>query len=312
MLTWTVGSGGLIGSAIQRASSNPFATQSVSWANPEAALRTLRDDLETFARQAGNGPWSIIWAAGATTTSATQAQADAEAEFFSIFLRELVTANLSRQGTFFLCSSAGGVHTGSSHPPFTESTTPAPISPYGRARLAQEEAARAFLEGKARVVIGRISNVYGPGQKLDKLQGLISRLAISSITRQPLSLFVPLSTVRDYVYVDDVAAAVHGWVAQSQTEPLDTQRVRVIASGQGTSIGQLLRIAQGVGHRRVPVAMASHPSSSNQAADLRFVPSANPLVPHPTITSMPIGMKATFDDIRWRLQHAHSGALSAV
>jgi UDP-glucose 4-epimerase len=312
MLTWTVGSGGLIGSAIHRTSTRAFTSRPVPWHDPTTALQALTADLDAFTQEVADGPWAIIWAAGAITTGSTDEQATTEVEFFATFLRAVRDSRLGNQGTFFLCSSAGGVHAGSAKPPFDESTPAMAISAYGRARLAQEAVARELLRDRTRLVIGRISNVYGPGQKLDKLQGLISRLAISSITRQPLSLFVPLSTVRDYVYVDDVAGAVHGWVAESLTSSADAQDVRIIASGQGTSIGQLLRIAQGVGHRRVPVAMASHPSSAGQAADLRFAPSVNPLNPHPTATSMPIGMKATFDDIRWRLQHATTGRLSAV
>ena len=65
-------------------------------------------------------------------------------------------------------------------------------------------------------MIGRFSNLYGPGQNLGKLQGLISRLALSAVTRQPINIFVPLDTIRDYVYVDDAA--------QPQPQPSRRQR----------------------------------------------------------------------------------------
>ena len=79
--------------------------------------------------------------------------------------------------------------------------------------------------------------------------------------------------------------------------------MRVIASGQGTSIGQLVRTAQDVGHRKVPIAMGTHPSASRQAPDLRFIPSVPPDAAL-TVTSMPIGMKHVFDDILRRLETA--------
>ena len=80
--------------------------------------------------------------------------------------------------------------------------------------------------------------------------------------------------------------------------------MRIIASGQGTSIGQLVRTAQDVGHRRVPIAMGSHPSARSQAPDLRFEPSALPDGRTVPLTPLPVGMKRVFDDVRWRLQAA--------
>jgi UDP-glucose 4-epimerase len=137
-------------------------------------------------------------------------------------------------------------------------------------------------------VLARVSNVYGPGQDLTKLQGLISRLALCSLTREPLNLFVPLSTVRDYIYVDDVARLVQAWIEED--------------SGEGTSIGQLVRTAQDVGHRKVPIAMGTDSSASNQAPDLRFIPSRLSSAGGYTPTTIPIGMKRVFDDLLHRME----------
>jgi nucleoside-diphosphate-sugar epimerase len=82
-----------------------------------------------------------------------------------------------------------------------------PLSAYGELKLHQEATARLMLEGVCAVLVGRVSNLYGPGQNLAKLQGLISRLALAAATRQPLNIFVSLDTLRDYIYVDDVVEA---------------------------------------------------------------------------------------------------------
>jgi UDP-glucose 4-epimerase len=301
---WTIGAGGLIGSAVDAASSECFRADPVLWSDPDAAVASLATSLSRFVAETGTGDWAIVWAAGAATVSASDEQAEREADVFRRFAEQVGNCALPDCGVFFLCSSAGGVHAGSAHPPFTEETSPAPISPYGRARLAQEESAATLIGERWPVILGRLSNVYGPGQNLTKLQGLVSRLAVCSVTRVPLNLFVPLGTVRDYIYVTDAAAAVHAWLSEAQMDGTPGAHVRVIASGQATSVGQLVRTAQDVGHRRVPIAMGSHPSAGRQAPDLRFVPSALPegtLLPS---TSLPVGMKSVFDDIRWRLQTA--------
>lgn len=41
-----------------------------------------------------------------------------------------------------------------------------------------------------RTVIGRLTNLYGPGQDLSKGQGLISTLVNSAITLQPATIYV--------------------------------------------------------------------------------------------------------------------------
>lgn len=297
-LTWTIGAGGLIGSAVVRGAEHPFMGRAIPWAEPDAALAALRESLQTFTRecQATVAPWAVVWAAGAATVSASEADAAREAELFRSFAHELADSKLSSDGVIVLVSSAGGIHAGSTTPPFDETTPPAPISPYGRARLAQEKSAAAVLGQQWPVVLARVSNVYGPGQDLSKLQGLISRLALCSLTREPLNLFVPLSTVRDYIYVDDVAALIHAWIAHEAGTHAGA-RVRILASGQGTSIGQLVRTAQDVGHRRVPIAMGTHPSAASQAPDLRFTPSRPGTADGYTSTSIPVGMKRVFDDL---------------
>jgi UDP-glucose 4-epimerase len=304
-LTWTIGAGGLIGSAVVRVADRSFTGRAIPWSDPDAARDALVESLQDFARECQEtaAPWAVVWAAGAATVSASEADAEREAELFRTFAGDLSTSDLSSDGVVVLVSSAGGIHAGSPSPPFDESTPPAPISPYGQARLAQEQAAAKLLGPRWPVVLARVSNVYGPGQDLSKLQGLISRLAVCSLTREPLNLFVPLSTVRDYIYVDDVAALIHAWIAQEAGTSAGA-RVRVLASGQGTSIGQLVRTAQDVGHRKVPIAMGTHPSAMNQAPDLRFIPSMPDGTQAFAPMTIPIGMKRVFDDLLRRIENA--------
>jgi hypothetical protein len=67
----------------------------------------------------------------------------------------------------------------------------------------------------------------------------------------------------------------------------------------------LIRITQDVSHRKVPIAMGSHPSSTVQAADLRFIPSTPSGVDLP-VTSMPVGVKQVVDAILRQLQQSEA------
>jgi UDP-glucose 4-epimerase len=298
MITWTVGSGGLLGSAVTRASEERFGCGPIPWADPEAAAAMLRAEARRFGTEVGDDPWAVVWAAGAATTSTSADVALSELEPLRALLEGIRSALPRGPGSVFVTSSAGGVYAGSTHPPFTASSEPAPLSPYGELKLAQEHLASETLGAVCPVVIGRVSNLYGPGQNLTKLQGLISRLALAAVTRQPINIFVPLDTIRDYIYVDDAARAVldaAAWAAQRGTPGSTTL---VIASGQPATVGQVLRTMNLVAKRRVPVALGSHPSASAQSADLRLEPT------HAldAVTSLPAGMKAVYLDILERVQ----------
>ena len=301
-LTWTIGAGGLIGAAINAKATHRFTGSPIPWSEVIAAGQTLVADLDRFIVKAGTGPWTIVWAAGAATVASSEAQTDAETGVIRTFMERLRESHPTGQGVFFLTSSAGGVFAGAKHPPFTQDTEPMPIGPYGWSKLANEAAARGVLAETCSVVIGRFSNIYGPGQNLAKMQGLISRLALSAATREPLNLFVPLSTVRDYIYADDAAQVAHLWIDEAHAEAANAANLRLIASGHGTSVGQLLRTTQDVTHRKVPIAMGSHPSSALQAPDLRFIPSQPATGSMPALTSLPIGMKRVFDAVLMQLQ----------
>ena len=304
MRTWVIGAGGLIGSAVGAQATNRFDPGSIPWSDDHRAKEFLADSLEQFGQLAGSDPWSIIWAAGAGTTVSPEEVFDREISVFEHFMKAVATGAPTGPGVVALISSAGAVHAGSSVPPFTESTRPAPISAYGIAKLNQERIANELLAGKVPLVICRVSNAYGPGQDLTKLQGLVSRLALSTYTREPLHLFVPTSTVRDYIFTSDIADRVHGWVDHRLTQNSREPQTVVIASGQGTSIAYLVKTARDVSHRRIPIAMGTHPSSGDQPLNSRFVPTPIPGSANPPLTNLPVGVKAVFDDISLRLAHA--------
>lgn len=262
-----------------------------------AAASRLRAAAQEFRTVAGSRDWSVVWAAGAATTSTREADAIRELAVLERLLDAVGSALPQGRGGFFLASSAGGVYAGSRHPPFDDRTVPAPLSAYGELKLRQERLALDSLRGLCPVTIGRISNLYGPGQNLSKLQGLVSRLALAAVTQQPINIFVSLDTIRDYIYADDAARAVMAASARAR-ERQDDSRVEVIASGQPATIAQLIRTMNQVARRRVPVALGMHPSAGVQTADLRVTPTFAP----GAVTPLPAGMKAIYLDILARVQ----------
>lgn len=311
MITWRVGSSGLIGQAIASRCArvlpgDSFQPTAIPWRDPQAARRVLASQAHSFTQLAQHQPWAIIWAAGAATVSSSMDECLLELESLKALIEAVREHPPEHPGVFFLASSAGGVYSGSAGPPFDERTLPRPVNSYGKVKLLQEETARRVLQGVCRLVIGRFSNIYGPGQNLDKLQGVISRLALAAATRQPLNIFVSLDTLRDYLYVDDAAAQAVALItgALSETHESSAHPARVIASGEPVSLSYVIRTMEAVTKKRVPLALGSHPSSAGQVHDLRLVPSArdHARAALPSPTHLEVGSRLVYDDILNRLQ----------
>lgn len=297
MLTWIVGRGGLLGSAVSRAVGPTFDELRVPWENHDAAVEVLDSDLERFAREAGNEDWSVIWAAGSGVVGTTPDKLAAETRIMSHLLTRLRDSRPTGRGAFFLSSSAGGVYAGSTHPPFSESTTPRPLSPYGETKLAQEDFVQTTLAGCVPLVIGRFSNLAGPGQNLVKPQGLVSQMCRAAITRQSLNVFVPMETLRDYLYIDDAAAMVRTLVEKAVSNQPSAPVLRNISSRQPVSVCTVVRTVQQVAHRTVRIALGTSPSSNFQVRDLRLCTDFRNDFQGVAITPFPVAVKRVYDDL---------------
>jgi dTDP-L-rhamnose 4-epimerase len=117
---------------------------------------------------------------------------------------------------------------------------PAPTSIYGSTKLAQEHIINSWcLSMNVTPVLFRLQNVYGPGQSLiNPYTGIVSLFARKAKAGEVIPVYEDGNIIRDFVYIDDVAAAVLAGTLNSAgtVHPFD------IGSGEATSILQLARI----------------------------------------------------------------------
>jgi UDP-glucose 4-epimerase len=311
VLTWIVGRGGLLGSAVSRAMGPTFIELPVPWENHDAAVGVLDSDLTRFIRAARGDDWSVIWAAGIAVVGSTADKVAAETRILSHLLTRLRDSRPAGRGAFFFSSSAGGLYAGSTAPPFSESTTPRPLSPYGEMKLAQEEILRRTLEDRVPLVIGRFSNLAGPGQNLLKQQGLVSQLCRAAVARQSLNVFVPMETLRDYLYVDDAAAMVRTLVENAVHNQPSTPVLRNISSQRPVSVCTVLRTVQQVAHRTVRIALGTSPSSHYHVRDLRLCTHFRHEFQGVAITPFPVTVKRVYDDVLRRVRLPGVGTCAA-
>jgi UDP-glucose 4-epimerase len=305
-VTWVVGGGGLLGGQLVAGATTAgraVHASKVPWHDPDAAVSALARDAERLLGTFGGV--DLLWAAGAGVVATGQDALDGEVAVLDAVVDELVAACDRHPGTTlraFLASSAGGVYAGSADPPFTETTPPSPLSPYGTAKLASESAVRRLTGSGASVLVGRIANLYGPGQHLDKPQGLITQLCRAEVQRSPLLIYVSLDTARDYVYVRDAARMVLAGMDRLSEVGPGAAVVKILASQSAvtlaTIIGELSRITK----RRAPIVLGTSSSTPFQTRDLRFRSTVWPEVDRLATTTLASGIGATFADVAWSLR----------
>ncbi|MEW6266803.1 MAG: dTDP-glucose 4,6-dehydratase [Thermodesulfobacteriota bacterium] len=95
---------------------------------------------------------------------------------------------------------------GPDDPPFSETTPYAPNSPYAASKAASDHLARAYHHTYGLpVIITNCSNNYGPRQFPEKL---IPLTILNALQGRPLPIYGDGLNVRDWLYVEDHAAAL--------------------------------------------------------------------------------------------------------
>ena len=297
--TWVIGAGGLIGSGIVRHRGvRSFAAGQIPWDTPEAAA-ILSSELDRFITWVGDDNWSIVWAAGAGVMHTSQDELDAERAVFEQFCRRLGRKTPHGRGGLFFVSSAGGAYAGSVDPPFGVDTAPVPLNPYGSSKIAQEVIAESQLAGRVPVTIGRVANAYGPGQNVAKRQGLVTELCLNALLNRPATIFAPLTTLRDYVYVDDIAAVVVPDLLRMATADASARQLRVIASGRSVSIAELLVLVERATGRYIGVRHTF--TGDAHVLDLRLEGRNDPLFDGIAATPLDVGISLVYQDLLTRL-----------
>ncbi|MGD0082677.1 MAG: NAD-dependent epimerase/dehydratase family protein [Acidimicrobiales bacterium] len=321
-LSWVVGRGGLLGGGVESAlaARGPIwhPRSGFDWQDPDEVATQLTAACHDFADEVGDAPWQVAWCAGAGVVGSEASELERETQALGHLLEALSDAlgpDRGAAGAMFLASSAGGVYAGSPDPPFREDSPVRPLAPYGENKLRQESLAREWSNRTGTpVLIGRISNLYGPGQHISKSQGLITMVCRRVMLRQPLMLYVPLDTIRDYCYITDASRLVAGGLERLRREanqrPVPAPApvvVKIIASQQPATIGTVLAQVRWVTKRPVSVIIAVSPNARRQAPDLRMISTVWPeLNRHPT-TTLSAGLRAVVNDL---LFMAERGLLS--
>jgi UDP-glucose 4-epimerase len=241
-------------------------------------------------------------------------QLQIETSTLRILLQELArNANLqTASGAIVFASSAGAIYAGSLDAVVSESSQPAPTTPYAVEKLKQEELLHEFhnTQSALRVLIARISTLFGPQTPGRPAKGLFAHLARSVISREPVKIFVPLDTMRDYVYADDAASAlVEILGAMSDTDPVCT---KIVASQRVTTIAEILALFGRVGRQHPRVVTGATALTSKYSARLLFKSVVLPQFAVNHGTALPVCVFRILDSERQSFVSPRQTGLSAA
>ena len=159
-------------------------------------------------------------------------------------------------------SSGGAIYGEPRWLPVSEDAACRPLSPYGEVKLAAERNVELAVVARGlTATVLRVANAYGPHQRAGSGHGIVAALLHAAATGTALQQFGDGGTVRDYVHVEDVAAAAVALASAPHGEGTFN-----VGTGIGHSIDQVLEVVEAVVGRRIPV--ERHPA---RPADVRAV-----------------------------------------
>jgi UDP-glucose 4-epimerase len=163
--------------------------------------------------------------------------------------------------TVYFASTGGAIYGEHATRLLSEETLPQPVSPYAIGKLTIEHYLRYFeRKNGLRSVSLRISNPYGPRQRVNTVQGVIPIFLRRMSVGLPLTVYGDGSMVRDFLYVTDAARMVAETVGRPTEFP-----VYNVGSGIGVSVNELVDILSEVTgitpvleHAEVPPTFIDH------------------------------------------------------
>ena len=175
-------------------------------------------------------------------------------------LNLLEAARLTGVKRLVMVSSGGTVYGIPQAVPIPETHPTDPICSYGITKLAMEKYVALYrqLHGLEGVVL-RVANPFGPRQRLDAAQGVVPVFLGKALRHEPLQIWGDGSTVRDFLDVADVVAALLAVVRYKGAESLFN-----VGSGQGLSLNQLIALLE---------------QQLNRSLDVQYLPSRGCDVP---------------------------------
>ena len=229
---------------------DPQCTKSPNLKNVAGCIQLIEGDFadRDIARVALDGVDTLFHYASTTSPATAHSHPVFDVTTNTVGTLKLLEEAVSRGITRLIFPSSGGTVYGPAiETPVPESHPTNPICSHGIVKLANEKYIELFhREHGLNYTILRYSNPYGPRQRPDGSQGAVGVFAGKILSQQRIEIWGDGTTVRDFIYIDDL---VHATLSAVHSERA-TNSVINIGSGTGVSIKELVTLieeATGIG-----------------------------------------------------------------
>ena len=267
---------GLIGASISAAVQSQLSLNRevipFDWNDPTIQAKQIEIIQKKIIDELSQKPhttFDLVWSAGRAGFAASAQKTTLELENFKrvlLMARRVADHCPNQFRGAHLISSAGGLFVGQRY--VTSTSVPAPRSPYGWLKLNQEQMLVDVLEAYC-TCIYRLSTVYGmiqPGQR----RGLILALIANGVQKKITHITGRMTTLRDFVAVDDVARFILSKLKQTN-HPMNN--VFMVVSGKPSTIQEIQKIVEDAIKHKLYVNFSLDPSNEQ---DISFAPTVIP------------------------------------
>jgi len=296
---------GLLGSSLKKELSENGEIVSTNnrilWDDEQLVEDSFNTLIQSFFTVSPSDGWRIYWCAGNSSPASILDTPNAEVLMLKKLIYHIKMHSKKSKGTFIYSSSAGGIYS-SSNEIIDEFSDVKVTSAYGACKLEAENVAMELASVETvKILIARISTLYGPGQNLLKKQGIITQLSLSVLTGRPQLIYVPMDTMRDYLYVNDCAKKMIKAVTILEKMSFSKNNLpivtKIFASGQSSSISQIVSKIDSNMFRKSKLLFRDDPLLNNQFFDSKVMCEADSI----NLTPMHEGISHLINDVRDQL-----------
>lgn len=285
---------GLIGTSILNKIQSFFifkvTTLNFSWDNKLQQTCDIENILKYCNQQESGINIDVIWCAGKAGFFSTMESIHGEIESYKSvlnFVNDLSKQMKEFKIVFHLFSSAGGLFEGQSL--VSEFSLPEPLRPYGYLKQLQENLLLECNCNGFNFIVYRPSSVYGyiPNTRV----GLISNILYKSIRNEFVEIFASKSSLRDYVYVEDISDFVINIIVNNnQIE--NYGKIYYMVSGKPTSVDEIILILEKFLNKRIYYKYSLiHTNTLNNSFNMKLVPC------NLINTPLNLGLEKTYRDL---------------
>ncbi len=215
-----------------------------NWGDKDEVICQIKKTFDNFIIEATKYKgWIIFWAAGNSNMLTSDSEVVKENVIFEFLVQHLESQKyLPPSGIFAIASSAGAIYADSQIPVVSENSPVYPNTAYAKGKLQQENLIINLSRRNPliRSAIFRISTLYGIRPNNLNNQGLINAMAKKIHNQEEINFFVPLSTRRDYIHVEDASLLIAKVLKNIGAKP--GTFMKIVSSEKTHSIEELLDI----------------------------------------------------------------------